>query len=159
MKGGRRRKAVTFLDLSFWLGSIIAMFYGYLHILDPSMLSKSWGLPSNFSDETSDFVRLLGIWILFQSLVAATIPLFVNDMKTKLIFAWIHVLKNFGAFFLRYRMYISGRYSSYINLLEPTQGFMYSLYADLFFGLLYLSCCLHYAYFGYKSNADETKTD
>ena len=151
MKRTTKRKSVSFLDLSFWLGSIIAMFYGYLHLLDPNMLSKSWGLTNKFSEETSDFVRLLGIWILFQSFIAATIPLFVQDTKLKLIFAWIHVFKNFGAFILRYRMYLSGRYSNYINLLEPTKGFMYSLYADLFFGILYMGCCLHYHYFGYKT--------
>jgi hypothetical protein len=135
------------MDFSFLLGFFAALFYGITHLCYPNLVAMSWGLSEPWQSETKDFVQLLGIWILFQSMVALTIPVFVKDLNVKFLFTLIHVIKNLGAFVVRYRM--QERYY-FKNLSETTNGFKISLYADLFFAIIYgLAALLHYV-FSYK---------
>ena len=115
------------LNFWYWFGSLLALIYGINHLFRPNQIAQSWGLTAWSSEETIDFVRLLGVWILFQSLVAAVIAYYVKDVKIRYLLTVAHVFKNLGAFLLRCRMLMSGRY-------DPiTTGFKISTFADLLF--------------------------
>ena len=124
------------VDRLYYFGSAMAFGYGILHLFQPLVLIESWGIKHIVSDETYDFMNLLGVWILFQSLIASAIPLYITNPKVKKIFTWIHVFKNALAFLIRYKMFLSGRYH------PITTGFAFSLAADGIFAIGYLLCAL-----------------
>ena len=115
------------LNSWYWLGSLVALGYGFNHLFRPEVIAHSWGLSNWAVEETVDFVRLLGVWILFQSIIAGIIAYFLKDIRTRYFLTVAHVFKNAVAFLLRLRMWTSGRY-------DPiTSGFKISTFADLLF--------------------------
>ncbi len=116
------------LNSWYWLGSVMALVYGVIHVARPDHLAASWGVEGGvWSPQTADFARLLGVWILFQSVIAAIVPTYVKDLETRYYITCAHVFKNLAAFFLRVGMALSGRYN-----LHST-GFRVSIAADLIF--------------------------
>ena len=103
--------------------------YGTVHLVFPNKIAVAWG-KSSWSDETQDFARLLGVWIIFQSIVAWVVASMVKDARTRHWITVAHVFKNFFAFLVRCTMWVSGRYAL-------TFGFKVSAYADLLFTLGY----------------------
>jgi hypothetical protein len=117
---------LKYLNFWYWFGAILALFYGINHLSRPHSIAKAWGLPGWQHAETIDFVRLLGVWIFFQSIVATVIAKDLKDLKVRYSMTAAHVLKNLFAFLLRCQMWKSGRY-------PITTGFMMSTGADLLF--------------------------
>jgi hypothetical protein len=122
------------LNLWYGFGSILALVYGFNHLFRPHTIATSWGKSQGRwqSEETVDFIRLLGIWILFQSFIALVVALRVKDIKIRYYITLVHVFKNFGAFVLRVMMWRSGRYGVVV-----TSGFQLSTFGDLLFVLGY----------------------
>ena len=118
------------LNYWYWLGSFMALIYGCNHLFRPHHIAQSWGLPSWQHEDTVDFARLLGVWILFQSIVAAVIAKELKDLKIRYYMTIAHVFKNLFAFLLRCQMWKTGRY-------PITPGFIMSTGADLLFTLGY----------------------
>lgn len=129
------------LNAWYWFGGAVGFFYGFVHVLNPNLIASSWGKGS-FSNETIDFARLLGVWIIFQSIVAWTVAAVVKDRKSRYWITVAHVFKNFAAFVLRCMMWSSERYSI-------TSGFKASTYGDLFFTFGYC----YYVVFPEKSTS------
>jgi hypothetical protein len=117
------------LNAWYWFGCIAALLYGIKHLSDPNDIARSWGL-TQFSDVTQDFARLLGVWILFQSGVAAITASHIKDLQSRYYMTVMHVFKNFVAFLVRCHMWRSERY-------PITNGFMLSTFADLLFSVGY----------------------
>ena len=120
------------LNSWYWLGSVMALVYGGIHVTHPHYLAASWGVKGGTWDpQTADFVRLLGVWILFQSMIAAVVPVYVKDFEVRYYITIAHVFKNLAAFLLRVGMWYSGRY-------DPIyRGFIVSTAADLIFAAGY----------------------
>ncbi len=138
---------LTGLNFWYWFGSLLALIYGVNHLFRPDSIAKSWGLNSWQVEETRDFARLLGVWILFQSIIAFVVAKYVDNLQARYFITLAHVFKNFGAFLLRCRMWQSGRY-------DPiTTGFMISTFADLIFTFGYG----YYIVFPEKERSKEKK--
>lgn len=80
----------------------MASLYGSIHVIDPEAIAQSWGR-TNWNNETEDFIRLLGVWILFQACIAVIVPLFIKDINMRYYITVAHMTKNLGAFILRYK--------------------------------------------------------
>lgn len=117
------------LNTWYWLGGAVGFAYGFTHLLNPDLIASSWGKAA-WSEETKDFARLLGVWILFQSFIAWVVAGIVKDRKSRYWITIAHVFKNFFAFLMRCSMWNSGRY-------PITTGFKISAYGDLIFALGY----------------------
>jgi len=113
----------------YWFGGGLGFMYGCIHLFYPDQIALSWGRDP-WSDDSKDFARLLGCWILFQSFVAWIIASKVEDKGSRYWFTVVHVFKNLLAFLLRCSMWKSGRYLI-------TTGFKASTYGDLLFVLGY----------------------
>jgi hypothetical protein len=149
VSGKKKGMVVTasgFEDRLYYLGSAMAFGYGMIHIFQPNQLAVSWGIKvDGWGEETFDMMRLLGVWIIFQSFIASAIPLYITHHRVKRIFTIIHAMKNFAAFFVRLQMYWSGRY-------DPiTTGFAFSLGADGMFAFAYSLCALFPNYFSTRN--------
>jgi hypothetical protein len=131
MNGVSGNKHLSALNRWYWFGSLLALVYGYKHVFDPHSIASSWGRSHWQHEETVDFVRLLGVWIIFQSIVAACIARCIKNVEYRYYLTIAHAFKNFAAFWLRVYMWSSGRY-------DPiTTGFMVSTFADLLFSFGY----------------------
>ena len=119
------------LNFWYWLGALLALTYGFNHLFRPEVIAQSWGFSNWAVEETVDFVRLLGVWILFQSFIAGIIAYSLKDIRIRYFLTVAHVFKNAAAFLLRLRMWTSGRY-------DPiTSGFKISTFGDLLFAIGY----------------------
>jgi hypothetical protein len=116
---------------------LISLFLLLLFSLSLSLsLSDSINLGSLQLGILEDFLNLLGVSFLFHAFLAAAIPLYITNMTVKQIFTWIHVLKHFGFFLIRLKMFLGGQYH------PITTGFAFSLALDGLLTIVFGLCAL-----------------